>query len=484
MIFADAIITATDLKGAGSKQAKAKVLSGLDEAGKKLLWHTYHPYRVYNVRKYDEPEAYALTDTSADVFMNLLDALHARSVVGNAAKAAVTATLGLYTERTASVLKKVIGRDLKCGASRDTFEEIYPDLDIPRFDLMLAAKIEEIAEETAASRKAKKVVLTPEILAKKYGLTFPMIAESKYDGNRLVTMVENGVVEYLARSGRPSDHIIGQFDDELIKLEAAVGHPIMVDGEVLAGSFTETQNAKSGSNKDAKSNLKFFVFDMMSIDEWKAQDCKIVQEQRSATLEYIVSQLGLTRVIKSKYRVVNSISELRDFYGEVLAEGVDAEGNLNGLGEGLIIKNRLGLYEWERSKNWYKWKPVIDLDLKLVGYMYGERGTRLERTVGRLLLDGHDENGTRVTARSGSGLKDPDRAMFLEMLAPICDKVPTSDPNVFFYMIRRAEDPKLTIKIEAQEITLAKNASVHSARFPVFKGIRYDKPIEKFDYAF
>ena len=248
-ILATAIFAAEQT---GKKVEKFEALSGLSVADQQLVWQCFNPYRVFNVRKYDWPKAFASDkiagstyDHSYEIFFKLLDQLNDRVLTGGAARNAVTAVLGLYTENTAKALARVLNKDLDCGAGRDTFEKIYPNLNIPRFDLMLAAKIEEKNEH----RKKGDVALTEAILAKKYKLTFPLIAEAKYDGNRLVSFIEDGVVSYNSRSGKESGHLIGIFDAELALIEKGFGEPVVIDGEVLADSFQQTMHAKGSDRK-------------------------------------------------------------------------------------------------------------------------------------------------------------------------------------------------------------------------------------------
>ncbi len=432
----------------GTKAIKHDLLKGLDAESQKLVWYTFNPFLVYNIRKWPAPKAFASQDPSFGPFMALLDDLANRKVTGNAAKAAVTATLGLYTEPTVKILERVLNKDLKCGASGDTFRKLYPHLAIPEFNIMLAAKIEEKA---IALKKSDKL-LTGDILAKKYGLTFPFIAEAKYDGNRLIAFVSNGKVQYLSRSGKDSDHLIGLFDVELAKMEADIGQPIVVDGEVLGGSFLETVEAKKSTNDNAKASLKFYAFDIMTRTEWDEQDCPHNQLGRTMRLRDLIIKLGLTKIVKSKTTIVKNMAELLAFYSEVIAEGHNPDDSLNGLGEGLILKTLHGFYEWDRSKNWFKWKPVVDLDLKIVGYKMGEG--RLSTTIGKLLLEGYDENGTFIKASCGSGLSDKDRAFFLANQAAMLGK---------------------TVMIECQEISKGRNSAHHSARFPIFIRVRDDK---------
>lgn len=451
--FAEKIFAAQQIS---TKAEKFATLSGFNADEKKLLWETFNTFRVFGIRQYDWPTAFATNDPSYDAFFNLLDKLADRDLTGNAAKAAVTATLGTYTETTAKGLARVLNKDLDCGANRNSFMKIYNDLNIPIFELMLAGKIEENAKQ-----------LTTEILASKYGLKFPLQAEAKYDGNRLLAIVKlkERTVEYLSRSGKPSDHCTGLFDAELLTMAEELGESIVVDGEVLARSFQETMNAKGSDAADAKEALRFFAFDWMTLVEWEANDCPRTQMARSISLEALIKKLNLQKLIKSKHKIVNNLQELKDFYGEVLAEGINADGTLNGLGEGLIIKSVDGKYVWERSEvvkdrkgnvlkgiEWIKWKPVIDLDLEMVGWEYGKG--RLKDTVGKLHLRGHDENGTLIEAKCGSGLNDKMRAYILANHAKLLGK---------------------TVCIEAQEICIGANSDVHSARFPIFIRFRDDK---------
>jgi ATP-dependent DNA ligase len=456
-LFANAIFSAEKIS---TRNEKFKALSGFGPAEKKLLWETFNPFRVFGVRQYEFPRTNAAVDPSFDQFFALLDLLATRKLTGNIARDAVTLTLSKYTELTARALARVLNKDLECGASRESFEKIYPDLTIPKFELMLAGKIDENAK-----------TLTTEILAKKYGLVFPVIAESKYDGNRLLAVVKRKVgglwdIEFLSRSGKPSTQYNEAIVDELIALAEHVKQEIVVDGEILARSFQETMNAKGSGNLDAKNALSFFVFDWMTLAEWEANSCPRTQLERSNSLEKMVNELGCVKLVKSKYKICHDLNELKEFYAEVLAEGQNSDGSLNGLGEGLIIKDPNGYYEWERSSViidrktkkvtkpifWVKWKPVIDLDLEFVGWEYGSG--RLAETVGRINLRGKDENGRLIECSCGSGLDDKMRDYILKNHAKLLGKI---------------------VCIEAQEITLAAGATVYSVRFPIFIRFRDDK---------
>ena len=465
--FADAILTVEKFS---TKKEKFEALSGLDDAGVRLLFETENPYRVFGIKKWDAPEAYASTDPSFDQFFRLLDLLADRTLTGNAAKNAVTATLGMYTERTASVLQRVLKKDLKCGANTTTFEAIYPQLKVPFMDLMLCGKIEHLKNDKG------------EIIYPKYNWRFPCLGEVKYDGARLIAVVDGGVVEYLSRSGKPADQWNGLFDDDLIAMERAIGQPIVVDGEALSlGGFQATSKAK-GSKND-KSGMRFFAFDMMALSCWKNQDCPTVQLQRTIRLESLIAELKLTKIIKSKSKVLNNLDEAKAFYTEVIELG------LPGQDEGLIIKDINGKYEWnskKRTLTWAKWKPVIDVDVTIVDFYFGSKGTKNEFRLGGFNVEGEDENGNKIKGKCG-GFKVNSKK-FKDWIAKF-DKEHKLAMNAaydqgiskdeFFRTLAVQKFEELfkgkTCTIETQELSLAENSTTYALRFPQFICLRDDK---------
>jgi DNA ligase-1 len=464
--FADAILTAQDIS---TKKEKHQALSGLDADGVRLLLETENPYRVFGIKKWDKPQVYANQDPSFKQFFELLDLLADRTLTGNAAKAAVTGTLSQYTERTASVLERVLKKDLKCGANTNTFETVYPQLKVPHFDLMLCGKIEHLKNDKG------------EIVYPKYNWTFPCIGEVKYDGMRLVAIVENGVVEYLSRSGKPADQWQGLFDDDLIKLEEFCGCPIIVDGEALSTEgFAATAKAK-GSKND-KSNMRFFAFDWMTLNEWKAQSCQSDQYARTESLSQAIKIRGLTKIVKSTYKILTNLEEAVAFYSEVVELG------LPGQDEGLIIKSKTGMYEWnskKRTLTWAKWKPVIDVDVKIIGCYEGHKGTKNEGRLGGFYVEGEDENGNKIKSKCG-GFKVNSKK-FKDWIAQFAkeNKIPLQaiyDSGVskdeFFRTYAWQNQDKFigqTCMIETQELSKAQNSETYALRFPQFMMVRTDK---------
>jgi DNA ligase-1 len=471
--FAEAVFEA---EKHSKQEPKFAALSGLQGDELKLVQEALNPYRVFNIKKFDQPKAFASTDPSYDQFFELLNQLTDRTLTGNAARIAVTAVLGQYTVHTAKALQRVLLKDLKCGAGETVFSKLYPTVDFPSFELMLAAKIDEKPE---AVRK-HDIVLTPAILEKKYGLRFPVIAESKYDGKRLLALVENGKVTYLTRSGKKADWCDGLFDDELVKAEKYIGQPFVLDGEVLGKSFYETARAKGSGNDEAKANLRFYAFDWMLLSTWKLRLKTDPQHRRSDGVLSIIEACDLQKIIKSKSKICYSIAELRAFYAEVLKDGINADGTLNGLGEGLIIKNMHGVYEWDRSNFWFKWKPILDVDLKITGFYAGDPGTKNEDKLGGIKLEGFDENGKFIRTNCGGfKVSGPELKAFIDEKA----KAEGLDLNTLnrdqwfraYVWNHQGEFVNKTAMLEGQELSLAEGETAYAVRFPQFVRIRDDK---------
>ena len=441
------------------KEPKMQAIQLLDSIGQILVKEAQDPYRVFGVKKYNKPKSYASADATSDFFIALLNDLHARSLTGNAARDAVTATLGLYTEETATYLARVLNKDLKAGFSETTVNKVFPGL-VPVFDVMLAQKIDD-----------------------KYKWKFPAQAEYKMDGTRLIAITENGKSTYFSRSGKPSDFCNGLFDEELADFEKYVGEPIIVDGEALARSFTETLNAKASDGDEAKKNLRFFAFDWMTLREWKAQQSDNIQSTRTETLANIIAVRNYSKIVKSKTKIVNNMEEAIEFYKQALADGF----------EGLIIKDPDAMYVWGRDKAWSKWKPVFDYDLTIIDIYEGREGTKNVGRMGGFTCEGYDENGNFIQTNVGSlqvGKKGGWLDTYIQQLAADTgidlltagidnDGNPSKMSNDEFFRKYVWENKNdfigKTVQLEAQELSKSENSESYSLRFPVLVLFRDDK---------
>lgn len=419
--------------GAGKKAAIQAALSMADEHTRSLVWHALNPYLTYGVRKWDKPTDFSAPGyAGVGQFLDLLQALSSRSLTGNAAQETVTKTLALYTEEEAEFLELVLLKDLRSGFSEDTANKVWADVPgyqpIPTFEVMLADKCE-----------------SPEEFDEK--VTFPCQADWKYDGQRTICIVRAGQpVEYRARSGKPSEHLNGLFDEDLRLLRAQCGYDFVMDGEAFASDFTETINAKKEGNDAAKANLRLRAFFMMPLTDWMNQKTGTTMRQNREALR--IRLAGCTKVILSEGREVKDYTDMVAYCNEV----IDVHKQ-----EGLILKNWDATYQWDRTMDWTKVKRFHDVDARVVGWYKGRKKSRLENTCGGITVEGRDEHGRPFRTNVGSGFTDEMRA---DIAANFDAKYAGS-----------------TAVITYQEMSLAKGETIYALRFPTIKQLLRDDKV-------
>ena len=426
--FASIIKRCEEANGAGTKKIIQEALCECDDLAIRLIHAAMDPYRVYGVRKYDAPQIVGEQDDRYDVLFWLLHNLAERKLTGNAAQDEVTKTLSIFGDFEREYIARIFDKDLRAGFSADTFNKIFPKNKIPTFDVMLA-DVYETDEEVKANVK------------------FPCIAEAKYDGERTIAVVTQKGVTYYSRSGKEAKHVDGLFDNDLQDMRATVGYDIVVDGERYASNFTETMNAKKSGKSEAKENLRFYAFYLMSLEDWRNQKSRHTMDESRKWLTEVIKASNCQKVLLSKGIYAQTADDAEKFYREMVGEGF----------EGLILKQLDAKYEWDRSSNWIKWKPFFDADARVIGFYAGREKTRLENTLGGIIVAGYTEDGTYFETNVGSGFSDDLRNEIWN--------------NQEKYL-------GTTAVIKYQEVSRAKNKEVASLRFPTLERFRDDKIVE------
>jgi ATP-dependent DNA ligase len=233
----------------------------------------------------------------------------------------------------------------------------------------------------------------------------------------------------------------------------------------MAATYIETVNAKkSGVEGElGKKNMKFRGFFLMPLSEWTAEVSTITMRQSREHITQLCDKLGLVKITVSKGKEVHSHEEMMEYLEEVTQPGYDG---LPKGQEGLILKNWNGLYQWDRVMDWCKVKKFFDVDVRIVGFVEGRKGTKLEGTLGRINYVGFLEDGTRVEGGVGSGLKE---------------KKPKDDPNCPTRdEIWNNQEKFLgtTMVVKYQEVSKGKDKKYPSLRFPTVFRFRDDKIVE------
>jgi len=320
---------------------------------------------------------------------------------------------------------RVLMKDLKNGVQWGTVKKLYPDL-IKEFNVQLANALDW-----------KKVLEGHEV---------PDVSncwiEKKYDGIRGMAFVENGKVKFLTRNDKPV------WNTELIEAEILrqVGHMnVVIDGELYAGSWADSLSiTKTQSLHPKREKLQFVVFDMMPLEAFNSNKCSANQQVRRDGMELYLfdNSKELKYLAPSPVYHVQDMSDVIRLSQQFLNEGY----------EGAIVKNKYGLYTFDRSDSWIKIKPSrlgADIDVPIIGIVEGKG--RLAGSVGKI-----DVLYNGIKSGVGTGMTDKVRKQMWDlhqknelvgMLASVAVQELTPDGALRFGVFMRLREDRERVEV-------------------------------------
>ena len=281
--------------------------------------------------------------------------------------------------------------------------------------------------------------------------------EVKWDGMRVLVEVTGGRLRVWSRN---ENDVTVSFP-ELHDLAAAVGHDVLLDGEVVAfadgipsfGALADRMHVTSARRAAtlAQSNpVTLLVFDLLSLD---GEDLtgRPLSERRAA-----LEALGLAGV---HWQVPAAYDD-----GVMLLQATAQQGL-----EGVVSKKRSSRYvPGRRTPDWLKF-PHRDVASYVVGGW--RRETDSTSRLGALLVGEPGPDGLVYRGRVGSGIAGKAGQRLLEVLGPLetdespfCDTVPKVDALGTTWV-----RPEVVVDVAALGIT-----SAGRLRQPSFIGVRTD----------
>lgn len=380
------------LEAAVLGSVNAQMFLGLTKA-------TYNPFVTFGVRKVPDTVGIVDAENPWSEFNDLLTKLSKRELTGNAALSAIDNMSERFdSEEWNTFCAPVIRRDLRAGISDKTINKICKktEYEIPIFGCQLATNSEG----------------RPEMKGKKR-------LEPKLDGVRCLLMVipsDAGEITTIcfSRNGKQFDnfyHIERQIHENFTKLVRACAkvdqgrslvNGFVLDGEVMGNSFQELmRQARRKTDVQAEDSV-FNVFDIIPLADfrrghWNAQLTKritLLDAMRPVVDE--MDNVELLPHIMVDLDTAAGKDQFNRYCKDKVAEGF----------EGVMIKGLEAPYICKRSTDWMKYKPVITVDLEVVGV---EEGTgRNQGRLGALVCAGEDD-GKFISVNVGSGFSDTDR---------------------------------------------------------------------------
>jgi len=346
-------------------------------------------------------------------FVMLETILAGRLLRGDVARYRVAMALGGLGADDAEVVRRVIGRNLRCGVSESTVQKIWPDLQLSWPCMLVSTG-------------------TP---------SFPCLAQTKCDGMRFNAVVENGKVTYRSRVGKELD-LFGVLDKDVLDLTAE--QDFVLDGELLmvgpdgkpmdrkTGNGLLTKFQKGTGTKDLAQQIRAVVWDIIPLTSFRVGKCSTGYRERHLMLH----STRLERIRIAPVCMVTSMEAAQTLYQQKLDEGE----------EGLVLKDPKGPWEDKRVKHQVKMKAELEADLKVTGILPG--AGKYEGKIGSLMVESKDGS---VTTAVGTGLSDEDRS---------------KDPSEYLGKI---------VAIKYNALITDKKTKAKSMFLPVFVEVREDK---------
>ena len=219
------------------------------------------------------------------------------------------------------------------------------------------------------------------------------IGEEKFDGTRYLAAVTRTGIRIVSRRGIEKTDRLPKLVAELEELRDSSKLPVgsVLDGEVVAGSFSETislVNSLGTRGVDAVSAYRYMVFDILRLGrDWLLD--RPLHDRRPR----LTSILG---VPGHRTGIVQMTPQFSSHMFETMLMKIWGVG-----GEGIIIKHVSGRYEQgKRSKSWIKVKAVQTADGVIVGFTPGEG--KYHGTIGAIVIGQYrDGKFQRVCKISG-----------------------------------------------------------------------------------
>jgi hypothetical protein len=375
-----------DLAANGSRNYKIAQLEANrdNETLREVVRLALDPFTQFYIRKIPTYTPNT-TDHGASIksMLPALYELRERIVTGNAAIEHLTVILSALKADDAKVMERIIQKDLKCGVSVSTANAVWTGL-IHEYPVMLCSAFDQ--------KLVDKV-------------KYPALVQTKMDGMRFNAIVRNGSVEYRSRNGKEIQ-LLGNLDEDFIKMAGDID--CVFDGELLVvdnGGILDRQTGNGILNKANKGTItatdaakvRAIVWDVIPFLYFQDGECPTPYYYRFASLELLIEKNSPQKVGLVKSWEVDNYEEAKTLFEGLLAQGQ----------EGIILKDKRGIWEDKRAKHQIKFKGEEECDLEIVSV---EEGTgKYVGKLGAVVCRSRPTDGQYLTVNVGSGFNDAHR---------------------------------------------------------------------------
>ena len=367
--------------------------------------------------------------------LNNLATLSNRTLTGHAGIAHLGCILENVSEEDAEVIARVVGKDLRCGTSDSLASKVWKELDIS-LPVMLAQPMKD--------KFIQKI-------------KYPAFAQLKSDGARCICIIDNNAnIKLVSRNNKEYhglDFLKSQIHRTFASADSQLIGNVVLDGELLVvdnGNTLPRQISNGIINKSSKNTISedeskkvvFVVWDIIPYAEYFSGVCNTTYDNRFANLQLLMNQNSHVTIIEN--HEVNSLVEAKVVFQKYVSDGL----------EGIILKNKAGIWKDTRSNDQVKFKVEIMSDLICTDIIEGTG--KYEGMLGALVCKTRDG---LVNVNVGSGFNENQRVEYWE------------DKNLIINKI-----------VEVKHNGVITASSGNSSLFlPIFQYIREDKTLKDAD---
>jgi len=358
-------------------------------------------YYIKQIPEYIIPALYP--KMTLEEALEELTPLLERTVTGHEAIKHLATILGSLESDDAYVIERIIDRSLKIDMGTSNINKVFPAL-IEKTPYMGAKSF----DEKLVRKLFDGVQVDPKLAGKR------VYSQIKEDGRYANAIIRDGEAEFESRSGETT-HVgdalvlkeLAQFGDCVLNGELTIKGldrytangiiASIVDIEGKRESRTETETSKKltkfegkhGNYPEMLNRIEYVIWDWIPVSAYFDQKCNIPYRVRLDCVLELKTLYKITLV-----RVVETIQV--DTYAEAMEHFVNALDR--GL-EGTIVKASDST--WKHGKpNWQvKMKLELTLDFRIIGFNYGNKGTKNENVISTLQVE--SECGLLKTNPSG-----------------------------------------------------------------------------------
>lgn len=329
---------------------------------------------------------------SLEEALKKLDKLSGREVTGHEAIAHLKDILSSVNKDDAYVIERIIEKDLKIGMGTSNINKVFesliektPYMGAKAYDIKLVEKI--IAKGQAKSqikmdgryqnaiirdgeviletRAGEETVLTgAKFLTELSGLTDEMVLNGELTITGVpVRSIANGIISSL------DDIISKKGERTAAETEKKIKEFHKEHAEDIGGEQVTIQ--------DVLDRIVYTCWDIITVDEYYAKESKTPYDKRFETLEKIIKDKKTSNIKVVESVEVTSMEEVMKHFHDALKRGL----------EGTILKESKGVWKNGKPNSQVKFKLEMNIDLKIVGFEYGEKGTKNEHVISTLVLE-------------------------------------------------------------------------------------------------